>query len=248
MPNPEIRPNPQPLNPDAVPVEPATEYAYTSARPNHSHPYLLQAVGPFLRSLPPGSRVLDFGCGNGSLLAGFTDCGFELHGVDASKSGILQARLHHRAIAFHLADVTAPLPPDLVQASFDAIVCTEVIEHVFEPRKLVRNAFTLLKPGGQLLITMPYHGYLKNLALAVTGRMDAHFTALWDHGHIKFFSRRTLSALLEEANFQQLRFSGVGRVPLFWMSMVFVARKPGESSGGQRTPARDASSSGERRA
>jgi 2-polyprenyl-6-hydroxyphenyl methylase/3-demethylubiquinone-9 3-methyltransferase len=246
MPIPEIGPNPEPpLNPD---VEPATEYPYTDACPGSAHPFLLPAVGPFLRSLSPGSRVLDFGCGNGSLLARFTDCGFELHGVDASKSGILQARLHHRAIAFHLADVTAPLPPDLVQASFDAIVCTEVVEHVFEPRKLLRNIFALLKPGGQLLITTPYHGYLKNLALAVTGRMDAHFTALWDHGHIKFFSRRTLSALLEEASFQQLRFSGVGRVPLFWKSMVFLACKPGESAGGQWPPARDGSSSGERRA
>ncbi len=244
MPSPEIRPDREPLTPDAVTAEPATEYRYSDARPRTSHRFLLQAVEPFLRSLPSGSRVLDFGCGNGSLLARFTDCGLELHGVDASKSGISQARQHHRAIVFHIGDVTAPMPPDLAQVRFDAIVCTEVVEHVFDPRKLLRNIFALLKPGGQLLITTPYHGYLKNLALAAAGHMDAHYTALWDHGHIKFFSRRTLSALLEEANFEELRFSGAGRAPFFWKSMVFLARKPG----GGRGLAQDGSLPGGRRA
>jgi hypothetical protein len=46
----------------------------------------------------------------------------------------------------------------------------------------------LLSPGGVAFISTPNHGYLKTLALAVTGKMDAHFTASWDGGHIKFFS------------------------------------------------------------
>jgi 2-polyprenyl-6-hydroxyphenyl methylase/3-demethylubiquinone-9 3-methyltransferase len=226
MPNAETRPESEPSwNPDTVALERPTEYSYYSANPSHTHAYLLPAVGPFMRSLSKGSRVLDFGCGNGSLIAKFADCGLELHGVDASKSGILQARLHHCAIAFHLGDMTGSLPPDLAPASFDAIVCTEVVEHVFEPRKLVRNAFALLKPGGQLLITTPYHGYLKNLVLAVTGHMDTHFTALWDHGHIKFWSKKTLRALLVEGGFHEIRPSGVGRMPFLWKSMVFQARK-----------------------
>ena len=61
---------------------------------------------------------------------------------------------------------------------------------------------------------MPYHGYLKNFALAVTGKMDSHFTALWLGGHIKFFSIQTLGQLLKDAGAKKIQFLRVGRVPL----------------------------------
>jgi 2-polyprenyl-6-hydroxyphenyl methylase/3-demethylubiquinone-9 3-methyltransferase len=183
-------------------------------------------VAEFFAELPRGSRILDFGCGNGALLSSWADSGFELHGVDASSSGIRQAKDQNTPITFHLADITATLPAGLAAERFDAIICTEVIEHVFAPRNLVRNAFDLLKPGGEMLITTPYHGYLKNLSMAITGRMDKHFTVLWDCGHIKFWSQKTLSLTLREAGFHQLRFSGVGRVPGLWKSMVFRCRRP----------------------
>ncbi|MCU0833674.1 MAG: hypothetical protein MUC77_04445 [Chromatiaceae bacterium] len=56
--------------------------------------------------------------------------------------------------------------------------------------------------------------------------MDAHFTALWDHGHIKFWSIATLSELLREAGFVDVRFERVGRVPALAKSMIALARRP----------------------
>ena len=76
------------------------------------------------------------------------------------------------------------------------------------------------------IISTPYHGYWKNLALAITGKMDAHFTALWDHGHIKFWSMKTLSELLYEAGFVNIRFERVGRIPPLAKSMIAVAYRP----------------------
>jgi 2-polyprenyl-6-hydroxyphenyl methylase/3-demethylubiquinone-9 3-methyltransferase len=55
--------------------------------------------------------------------------------------------------------------------------------------------------------------------------MDQHFTALWDHGHIKFWSIQTLSTLLREAGFYELRFIRVGRVSPLAKSMIAIARK-----------------------
>ena len=75
------------------------------------------------------------------------------------------------------------------------------------------------------IISTPYHGYLKNLVLALSGRLDAHFTALWDGGHIKFWSKRTLRILLEEVGFEKIAF-GVGRIPLLAKSMIVTAEKP----------------------
>lgn len=105
------------------------------------------------------------------------------------------------------------------------MISTEVVEHLLLPRVFAKNCHGLLKPNGLFVVSTPYHGYLKNLLLAASGRMDAHYTALWDYGHIKFWSRRTLRRLLEETGFSVNRFLGTGRVPFFWKSMILVARK-----------------------
>jgi len=97
---------------------------------------------------------------------------------------------------------------------------------VFYPRKYARCVFDLLEPGGTALISTPYHSYWKNLALTITGKMDAHFTALWDYGHIKFWSRRTLAALLEGAGLRVDHFVRVGRIPALAKSMIAVVRRP----------------------
>lgn len=89
-------------------------------------------------------------------------------------------------------------------------------------QKLYLNYFNR---GGVAIISTPYHGYWKNLALAVTGKMDRHFTALWDHGHIKFWSRKTLKKLLLEARFSDIKFVRVGRIPLFAKSMIAIVKK-----------------------
>jgi hypothetical protein len=52
---------------------------------------------------------------------------------------------------------------------------------------------------------------------------------LWHGGHIKFWSRNTLSLLLQESGFEVVAFSGVGRFPYLWKSMVLVARKNGHA-------------------
>src|SRR5205823_87599 len=83
-------------------------------------------------------------------------------------------------------------------------------EHLVRPRNLPRFAKQLLRPGGHLIISTPYHGYLKNLLLALTDKWDAHLNPFWDGGHIKFWSRKTLSQLLNEAGFRVVRFIGGG--------------------------------------
>jgi 2-polyprenyl-6-hydroxyphenyl methylase/3-demethylubiquinone-9 3-methyltransferase len=152
--------------------------------------------------------------------------GCEAHAVDLSSSGIRHASATFPGVRFHCLDVTGDLSPIPGFGSFDVVISAEVVEHVYLPRNLAKNAYEALKPGGMAILTTPYHGYLKNLALALTGKLDAHFTALWDCGHIKFWSRRTLTQLLEEAGFRVERFVGVGRVLFLWRSTILVARKP----------------------
>ena len=88
------------------------------------------------------------------------------------------------------------------------------------PRELAKVAKRCLKNDGTVILTTPYHGYFKNLVLAITGKLDKHFTVLWDGGHIKFFSVKTLSTLLLEQGFADLQFKFAGRYPLLWKSML----------------------------
>ena len=108
---------------------------------------------------------------------------------------------------------------------FDAVVSTEVIEHLYSPHLLPAFSLKCLKPGGILILSSPYHGYVKNLMLSLFGKWDHHHTALWCGGHIKFWSKKTLSQLLDANGFNVESFYGVGRLPWLWKSMILVAKK-----------------------
>lgn len=92
-----------------------------------------------------------------------------------------------------------------------------------DPRAFLLNCRALLNARGTLILSTPYHGYLKTLLLALTGKMDQHFTALWDHGHIKFWSRKSLCAVLSETGFEDIEFVGSGRLPWLWKSVMVRA-------------------------
>jgi 2-polyprenyl-6-hydroxyphenyl methylase/3-demethylubiquinone-9 3-methyltransferase len=198
--------------------------SYTASIP-HTHTYLWPPVVRQLAARPEIRTILDAGCGNGAFASALEDRGYEVFGIDLEESGVEIARGQRPSIPFEVASVYDDLREPF-DRTFDAIVALEVIEHLYDPRRFVARAFEALEPGGSLILSTPYHGYLKNLALAATGKLDQHFTALWDGGHIKFWSRKTLSTLLEEAGFEVTAFEGAGRLPWLWMSMVMVGRRP----------------------
>lgn len=199
-----------------------TEYRYDSAALCEHGDYLLPSLLPLLQS-PRPLKVADLGCGNGSITNAIAQLGHDVTGVDSSKTAIEQAVRAYPACRFHCAGISS-LPSDIERGTFDVVVSAETIEHLFEPRQLLRVARTLLKPDGRLILTTPYHGYLKNVALALSGKMDRHFTALWDGGHVKFFSVRTLTTLLAQEGFQGMHFTFAGRAPFLWKSMICTSR------------------------
>jgi 2-polyprenyl-6-hydroxyphenyl methylase/3-demethylubiquinone-9 3-methyltransferase len=200
-------------------------YEYRDIAHEVSHSYLFPIISDLLKDLPPGSSVLDLGCGNGSFLSLFQDRGWKLYGSDFSPTGLKIAETNFPGIEFFLADASSPTGEILQRVGrVDVVFSTEVIEHLYDPRGFLRNVQSLLKPGGTVILTTPYHGYLKNLVLALTGKMDQHFTVLWDHGHIKFWSKKTLTAVLTETGFTGIQFVGSGRLPWLWKSIVVRAR------------------------
>ena len=165
--------------------------------------------------------ICDLGCGNGHITGRLAALRYEVTGVDASASGIEIAQRTYPGVDF----VHALIDRDLSLGQFDLAISSDVIEHLYRPSDLLEATVSLLKPGGQVLIGTPYHGYLKNLVLAATGKMDAHFSALHDGGHIKFFSVSTLSKLMRAHGFADLSFTFYGRAPWLWKNMICHARK-----------------------
>lgn len=205
---------------------PIPEYGYKDAAAAHTAAYLMPAIRPLLPTMRPGMRVLDLGCGNGFHAGWLVEAGCHVIGVDASAEGIEHARQKHPTCRFECALIEPDLLRSIGEEPVDLVLSTEVIEHIYAPRDWAASAFRALRPGGRLICSTPYHGYLKNLALSITDHWDQHLGPLWDGGHIKFWSRRTLGRLLAEQGFVNERFAGAGRLPFLWMSMVMSADRP----------------------
>jgi 2-polyprenyl-6-hydroxyphenyl methylase/3-demethylubiquinone-9 3-methyltransferase len=201
-------------------------YEYSSAACGCAHAYLLPAIDRWLGRLgvtPSQQRAFDLGCGNGAVAQWLTTKGFRVCGVDPSETGIREAQQAFPELDLRIGSAYEPLHESF--GKFPLLVSLEVVEHVYSPRAYARCVYDLLEPGGVALISTPYHGYLKNLFLAITGKMDSHFTALWDHGHIKFWSPKTITALFEESGLRVIEISRIGRVPALAKSMLIVAQR-----------------------
>jgi 2-polyprenyl-3-methyl-5-hydroxy-6-metoxy-1,4-benzoquinol methylase len=202
----------------------AAEYRYHDAELNFSHEYLLPVVVSELRRRSVGMEksVFDLGCGNGSVANYISSLGYTVAGIDPSAEGIAVANAKFPTLKLEQGSAYDDLSRF---GRFSFVVSLEVIEHIYSPREYAANIFKLLNEGGHALISTPYHGYLKNLVLAASGAMDKHFTVLWDHGHIKFWSRQTLTQLLTEAGLEVVHFHRVGRIPPLAKSMIAIARR-----------------------
>lgn len=201
-------------------------YVYEDGGLNPSHDYLVPSLLEILGSLhlpQDRKRIFELGCGNGAVAEVLTRQGYRLTGVDVSVQGVEQAQRRHPHLSLQLGSAYDRLAN--TYGRFPVVISLEVVEHLYDPRAFARTLFDLVEPSGTAIVSTPYHGYWKNLAMALTDRLDHHFTVLWDHGHIKFWSMATLSQLLQEAGFHSITFRRVGRVPALAKSMIAIAKR-----------------------
>ncbi|MEK6799267.1 MAG: class I SAM-dependent methyltransferase [Planctomycetota bacterium] len=157
----------------------------------------------------PGRRLLEIGCGGGHVLRMFPQC--ELTGVDVSGEMLAKARRN-------LGDLPARLikgevhEAGLADATFDVIICTEVLEHVVDPQRLLREARRLLAPGGRLVVTFPNDRLIERIKRWIIAMRLARLPILgrisWgaERFHLHRWSVRQMRALLSEVfTIQQTR-------------------------------------------
>ncbi len=200
----------------------AKGYHYNPPKAEHHHAYLLPEVLDILRTRN-SNCVFELGCGHGYIADRLSKEGFDVTGVDPSEQGIALGRQSYPALKIYVGSAYDDLPASF--GTFPTVLSLEVVEHVYDPRAYAKTLYNLVEPGGIAIVSTPYHGYLKNLAIAIVGKWDAHHSPLWDHGHIKFWSVRTLDELLREAGFKLIEFRRVGRFPALAKSMIAIAHK-----------------------
>jgi len=105
---------------------------------------------------------------------------------------------------------------------FDTVWSSEVIEHIFDVPRFLSEVNRVLKPGGLLVLTTPYHGKIKNILISMI-KFDKHFNP--EGEHIRFFDKTGLERCLKKAGFQPISWSGIGRVPGLYRTWFIVAQK-----------------------
>ena len=172
---------------DVVPFYAAMDDpAYEATRPFRAR----QAI-ELLEDLPVrarGTRLLDVGAGSGVLVEQANRLGWEAEGVEPS--AWLAERARERGLPVHVG--TLPLPA--LTPPYDVVTLVDVIEHVPDPRALVREAHRLLRPGGLLLVVTPD---VSSVAARALGPRWWHYRI----AHVGYFNPGTLDLLLSASGF-----------------------------------------------
>jgi 2-polyprenyl-3-methyl-5-hydroxy-6-metoxy-1,4-benzoquinol methylase len=154
-----------------------------------------------IAALEPGSRVIDVGCGEGSFCGALAQAGFSVLGVEVAHEPVRRARARFAGLEFLVVgERELPFGP----GSFDGAWMGEVLEHVQDGLGLLWEVARVVGPGGRLAVSTPDHGWRRRLWLGVSRRaFETHFEPRSDH--VRFFTRRSLAALLEAGGFEQIR-------------------------------------------
>jgi SAM-dependent methyltransferase len=189
--------------PDAAGAQNYDEYydAHNLSVPDFIHLRLAEIVAGFAPYRRAG-RLLDIGCGAGTVLEAARRAGWEAEGVEVSRPAVEHLRARGFAI-FHGELAAARYPEN----HFDVVIASEVIEHLADPRDLLREAARVLRPGGLLWATTPHSRGASARALGIG------WSTVCPPEHLHLFSRRGLKNLLREAGFSRVRVATHGVNP-----------------------------------
>jgi SAM-dependent methyltransferase len=149
----------------------------------------------FVRELGPAGAALDLGCGDGRL----TDAVEASELVGADVSGVALERARARLPGTELVRIEPDSPLPFGDSRFELVLCAETLEHARDVQLLLSEARRVLRPGGTLAVTTPAHGRSTGLRVLTRG-----FERVFDplSPHLRFFTRRSLRALLTDTGFE----------------------------------------------
>ena len=169
----------------------------------------------------PGERVLDLGCGAGRFVAALRDGGADPVGVEIAEAALERARRNAPGADLRLLEPDGSLP--LEHGSVDLVWCSEVLEHVADTEHLLLEARRVLRRGGRLLITVPFHGRVKAALIGLL-RFERHFDPTGQH--LRFYTAGSLARTLADAGFDAVQVRPWGGPPVLRTGLTARARRP----------------------
>lgn len=157
------------------------------------------------RFVPGTNNLLDVGCGNGVITQFVNNKVKYIYGIDNSKQRLRDAK--RLGVITKLVDLDKQKIP-FKSKFFDCITCLDVIEHVYDPQRLVNELHRVLKRNGRLILSTPNIRFSDHLLmLVIKGRFPKTSLdpSLYDGGHIHFFTYKDIHSLLKQAGFTKVK-------------------------------------------
>jgi 2-polyprenyl-3-methyl-5-hydroxy-6-metoxy-1,4-benzoquinol methylase len=170
-----------------------TEYAFKDGD-GSSHAVILE----MLAGRPP-ARILDLGCSGGLFAAHARAAGHHVTGVDREEIPGVRGRTDR----FILASLEDGIPA-AAGDGYDVIVAADVIEHLSQPAAVLRDMRRVLRPGGQVLLSVPNFAHWYPRARVALGLFGYDRRGILDETHLRFFTRATLRRLVRSTGFDIL--------------------------------------------
>lgn len=183
-----------------------------------SDPLTPARLREFGRVVSAPARVLDAGCGTGATTSVLRRLGYRAVGIELSHEALSSAAGAELPLARCAVDAALPFGDE----TFDAVYCAEVLEHLFDPGRAISELARVTRIRGHVVVSVPFHGMIKNVLIALTS-FETHFDPVGQH--IRFFTRRSLVALFEEAGLRVKGTRTLGRCWPVHMNMLIVGEK-----------------------
>ena len=162
-----------------------------------------------------GAKVLDVGCGGGILSEAMATAGARVTGIDLGAEALAAAR-HHAAMGGLKIDYQQKAVEALASSEvepYDLVTCMELLEHVPDPRSVVRACSRLLKPDGDLIFAT-INRNMKSFLFAIIGaEYILRLLPMGSHRHKRFIKPRELRGWGEECHLKMQDVTGLGYNP-----------------------------------
>ena len=177
-----------------------------------------EVAGIIQRLLPSKVRILDIGCGTGSLtLIANRDKDNDVVGLEPDAERAAAAA--DRGLSVVNSELTADFLTE--HGPFDAIILADVIEHLPSPTAMVALAASGLKPNGLLFVSVPTVAHWSVRLNLLFGRFDYEEVGIMDATHLRWFTRRTLQEFLEHCGLEVVAMTQSAGVtlPIYYRSV-----------------------------
>lgn len=177
-----------------------------------------EVVSLILSKINKGSKILDYGAGEGALSERLSDEGYSVIAADIDEDNFRTSKAKFHKLNFDSDDQVNHFISTF-NSSFDVVIGIEVIEHVEDQWRYVRQLNSLLKPGGLIIISTPnITSWLSRFMFLIRGRFHQFLDHDLEYGHINPISPWELNLIAKSVGFTEIQIRPGGYLPSVYLS------------------------------